>query len=89
MPTCRSFVDPPFVQRIAAGQDLRAMLLSGEIDAGVALRGAGSGAVAHGDPRCGRGGGRVVRRTGVYPMNHVVVGEGANCWPRIRGWPAS
>ena len=35
----QEFADPPFVQRISAGQDLRAMLLSGEIDAAVALAG--------------------------------------------------
>src|SRR5271157_5733190 len=35
----QEFSDPPFVQRIAAGQDLRTMLLAGEIDAAVALAG--------------------------------------------------
>src|SRR5579863_6715057 len=35
----QEFTDPPFVQRMAPGQDLRAMLLSGEIDAAIALAG--------------------------------------------------
>ena len=35
----QEFSDPAFVERIAPGQDLRAMLLSGEIDAAVALAG--------------------------------------------------
>ena len=33
----QEFVDPPFVARIAPGQDLRAMLRAGEIDAAIAL----------------------------------------------------
>src|ERR1700744_6469743 len=35
----QEFTDPPFVQRMTEGQDLRAMLLAGEIDAAVALPG--------------------------------------------------
>jgi 4,5-dihydroxyphthalate decarboxylase len=69
----QEFSDPPFVQRIAAGQSLPAMLLSGEVDAAVALSGvdpasvrtviADADAVAH----------AWSQRTGVYPINHVVV----------------
>jgi 4,5-dihydroxyphthalate decarboxylase len=69
----QEFVDPPFVQRIAEGQSLAAMLLSGEIDAGVALA---SVDPAKTDP--------VIRnpdyvaavwrlKTNVLPINHVVV----------------
>ena len=52
----QEFDDPPFVQRIAAGQDLRTMLLSGEIDAAVALAGIDPAQVRTGDPgrRCRR-----------------------------------
>jgi 4,5-dihydroxyphthalate decarboxylase len=64
--------DPPNVVRIAPGQDLKAMLLSGEIDAAIALAGldetkartviSDSDAAAAG----------WYRRTGAYPVNHVV-----------------
>jgi 4,5-dihydroxyphthalate decarboxylase len=68
----QEFVDPPFVHRVAPGQSLPAMLLSGEIDAAVAL------AV---DPAQFRTVISVAeaaaaawsRKTSVYPINHVVV----------------
>ncbi len=69
----QEFVDPPFVQRIAAGQDLRAMLLSGEIDAAVALAGLDPATVRPVIPDADAVATAWSRRTGVYPINHVVV----------------
>jgi 4,5-dihydroxyphthalate decarboxylase len=69
----QEFVDPPFVQRIAAGQDLRAMLLSGEIDAAVALAGLDPATVRPVIPDVDAVATAWSRRTGVYPINHVVV----------------
>jgi 4,5-dihydroxyphthalate decarboxylase len=69
----QEFVDPPFVQRIAPGQDLRAMLLSGEIDAAVALAGLDSATVRPVIADADAVAAAWSRRTGVYPINHVVV----------------
>ena len=69
----QEFVDPPFVQRMAAGQDLRAMLLSGEIDAAVALAGFDPAVVRTVIPDADAAAAEWSRRTGVYPINHVVV----------------
>ena len=79
----QEFVDPPFVQRMAAGQDLRAMLLSGEIDAAVALAGirSGGGSHSHTGRRCG--GGRMVTPDRRLPDQPHRRGEGraAGCAP--------
>ena len=69
----QEFADPPFVQRIAPDQDLRTMLLSGEIDAAVALAGLDAA-----QTRTVIGDADAVavawsRATGVHPINHVVV----------------
>lgn len=69
----QEFVDPPFVQRMAAGQDLRAMLLSGEIDAAVALAGFDPAVVRTVIPDADAVAAEWSRRTGVYPINHIVV----------------
>jgi 4,5-dihydroxyphthalate decarboxylase len=69
----QEFTDPPFVQRIAAGQDLRAMLLSGEIDAAVALAGIDPAAIRTVIPDAEAAAIAWSKRTGVYPINHVVV----------------
>ncbi len=69
----QEFVDPPFVQRMAAGQDLRAMLLSGEIDAAVALAGFDPAVVRTVIPDADVAAAEWSRRTGVYPINHIVV----------------
>jgi 4,5-dihydroxyphthalate decarboxylase len=68
----QEFVDPPFVRRIATGQQLPAMLLSGEIDAGIAL------AIDPAEVRPVISNADAVaaewsRKTGVFPINHVVV----------------
>ncbi len=69
----QEFPDPPFVQRIAAGQDLRAMLLAGEIDAAVALAGIDAAQIRTVIPDAAAAAAAWSRRTGVYPINHVVV----------------
>jgi len=69
----QEFADPPFVQRIAPGQDLRAMLLAGEIDAAVALAGVDPAAVRTVIPDADAVAEVWSRRTGVHPINHVVV----------------
>jgi 4,5-dihydroxyphthalate decarboxylase len=69
----QEFVDPPFVQRMATGQDLRAMLLSGEIDAAVALAGFDPATVRTVIPDADVAAAEWSRRTGVYPINHIVV----------------
>lgn len=68
----QEFVDPPFVQRIAAGQQLPAMLLSGEIDAGIALA-VDPAQVRPVIPNADAAAAEWSRQTGVYPINHVVV----------------
>jgi 4,5-dihydroxyphthalate decarboxylase len=69
----QEFHDPPFVERIAAGQDLRAMLLAGDIDAAVALAGIDAAQVRTVIPDADAAAVAWSRRTGAYPINHVVV----------------
>jgi 4,5-dihydroxyphthalate decarboxylase len=69
----QEFRDPPFVERITPGQDLRAMLLSGEIDAAVALAGLDASQVRTVIPDADVAAAEWQRKTGVYPINHVVV----------------
>jgi 4,5-dihydroxyphthalate decarboxylase len=69
----QEFTDPPFVQRIAPGQDLRAMLLAGEIDAAVALAGLDPAQVRPVIADADAAAAAWSRRTGVHPINHVVV----------------
>jgi 4,5-dihydroxyphthalate decarboxylase len=69
----QEFVDPPFVQRMTAGHDLRAMLLSGEIDAAVALAGFDPAVVRTVIPDADAAAAEWSRRAGVYPINHIVV----------------
>jgi 4,5-dihydroxyphthalate decarboxylase len=68
----QEFVDPPFVQRIAAGQQLPAMLLSGEIDAGIALA-IDPAQVRPVIPDAEAVAAEWSHKTGVFPINHVVV----------------
>ena len=68
----QEFVDPPFVQRIAAGQQLPAMLLSGEIDAGIALA-IDPAQVRPVIPDAEAVATEWSHKTGVFPINHVVV----------------
>jgi 4,5-dihydroxyphthalate decarboxylase len=69
----QEFADPPFVQRIVPGQSLPAMLLSGEIDAAVALAGVDAAQVRTVIPDADAVAAEWSARTGVYPINHVVV----------------
>jgi 4,5-dihydroxyphthalate decarboxylase len=68
----QEYRDPPNVSRIEPGQDLVAMLLSGEIDAGIALTGLDANAVRTVVPQAEEAAASWYRRTGVYPVNHVV-----------------
>jgi 4,5-dihydroxyphthalate decarboxylase len=69
----QEFTDPSFVQRIGAGQDLRTMLLAGEIDAAVALAGLDPAQIRTVIPDADAVAAAWSARTGVYPINHVVV----------------
>jgi len=69
----QEFADPPFVQRIASGQNLSAMLLSGEIDAAIALAGLDLAQVRTVIPDADAAAAGWSQKTGVYPINHVVV----------------
>jgi 4,5-dihydroxyphthalate decarboxylase len=66
------FEDPPFVEQIAEGQTLRAMLLAGEIDAAIALAGMDDTEVRTVIPDADAAAARWHRKTGAYPINHVV-----------------
>jgi 4,5-dihydroxyphthalate decarboxylase len=68
----QEFTDPPFVQRIAAGQQLPAMLLSGEIDAGIALT-IDAAQVRPVIPNADAAAAEWSYKAGVFPINHVVV----------------
>jgi 4,5-dihydroxyphthalate decarboxylase len=64
--------DPPNVERIGAGQDLRTMLLNGEIDAGIALVGIDESRIRPviADPNAAAA--AWFRKAGAYPVNHVI-----------------
>jgi 4,5-dihydroxyphthalate decarboxylase len=66
------YPDPPNVVRIGAAQSLAAMLLGGEIDAGIALAGLDAAAVRPviADPLAAAL--AWFRRTGAYPVNHLL-----------------
>jgi 4,5-dihydroxyphthalate decarboxylase len=68
----QEFADPPFVQRISPGKQLPPMLLSGEIDAGIALT-ADPAQVRPVIPNADAVAAEWSRKAGVYPINHVVV----------------
>jgi 4,5-dihydroxyphthalate decarboxylase len=69
----QEFTDPPFVQRIQPGQSLPAMLLSGELDAAVALAGVDPERTEMVIRNAGLASAAWRQRTGVIPINHVVV----------------
>ena len=66
------YPDPPNVVRIRPGQDLRAMLLNGEIDAGVALVGIDESKIRSVFPDPEAAAAAWYRKTGAYPVNHVI-----------------
>jgi 4,5-dihydroxyphthalate decarboxylase len=65
----QEYHDPPNVVR---GQDLKAMLMSGEIDAAIALAGLDVSQVRTVIPNADAAAAEWYRRTGAYPVNHVV-----------------
>jgi 4,5-dihydroxyphthalate decarboxylase len=69
----REYRDPPHVVRAAAGKTLRVMLLAGEIDAAIALRPmVDPKEVRTVIPDADAAAAEWYRKTGVYPVNHVV-----------------
>jgi 4,5-dihydroxyphthalate decarboxylase len=64
--------DPPNTIRLAPGADLTAMLMAGEVDAGIALTGLDPAQVRTVIPDADRAAADWFRRTGAYPVNHVV-----------------
>ena len=64
--------DPPNVERIDPGQDLKAMLLAGAIDAAIALPGLDPERVRTVIPDADAAAEAWYRATRVYPVNHVV-----------------
>jgi 4,5-dihydroxyphthalate decarboxylase len=65
----QEYQDPANVVR---GQDLKTMLLSGEIDAGIALSGLDPALVRTVIPNAEQAAADWYRQTGVYPVNHVI-----------------
>ena len=68
----QEYPDPPNVTRIAPGQSLPEMLRTGEIDAGVALTGLAAGTTRPVIPDAEAAAAAWFRKTGCYPVNHVV-----------------
>lgn len=68
----QEYADPPNVVRIAPGQDLAAMLLNGEIDAGIALAGLDASKVRPVIPDADAAAAAWYRKTGAYPVNHIL-----------------
>lgn len=66
------YADPPNSERIAAGKDLAQMLMAGEIDAGIALAGLDPMSVRTVIPDADKAAADWYRRSGVYPVNHVI-----------------
>ena len=64
--------DPPNTLRLAPGADLSAMLMAGEIDAGIALTGLDPAQVRTVIPDADAQAADWFRRIGAYPVNHVV-----------------
>lgn len=69
----QEFTDPPYVKRMAQGQDLRSLLLSGGVDAVIAVAGLDPAEVRTVIPAADAVAREWSRRTGVFPINHVVV----------------
>lgn len=68
----QEYTDPPNVVRIGPGQELKTMLLAGEIDAGIAFAGIDPGTVRPviADPMAAAN--AWFRKTGAYPVNHLL-----------------
>ncbi len=68
----QEYRDPPNVERIAPGQDLRAMLLAGTIDAGIALVGIDTTKIRPVIANPIEAASAWYRKVGAYPVNHVI-----------------
>ena len=68
----QEYVDPPNVVRLAPGQDLKAMLLAGEIDAGIAFAGIDPTAVRPVIAKPMEAAAAWFKKTGAYPVNHLL-----------------
>jgi 4,5-dihydroxyphthalate decarboxylase len=68
----QEYADPTNVVRAPSGRGLTAMLLDGEIDAGIALRGLDAAPVRPVIPDAAQQQAAWFRKTGAYPVNHVV-----------------
>ncbi|HEX3574967.1 MAG TPA: ABC transporter substrate-binding protein [Rhodopila sp.] len=68
----QEYVDPPNVQRIAPEQDLRTMLLTGEIDAGIAIAGIDPATVRPVIANPIQEAAAWYNKTGAYPVNHLL-----------------
>jgi 4,5-dihydroxyphthalate decarboxylase len=68
----QEYQDPANVLHIDAGQNLAAMLLTGEIDAGIALTGLDPALVRTVIPDAEKAAAYWYQRSGAYPVNHVV-----------------
>jgi 4,5-dihydroxyphthalate decarboxylase len=66
------YVDPPNVVRIASSQDLAAMLLSGEIDAGIAIAGVDPTTIRPVIANPMQQAAAWFAKTGAYPVNHLL-----------------
>lgn len=66
------YTDPPNVERIRTGQDLRAMLLNGEIDAGIALAGIDESRIRPVISKPDAAAAEWYSKVGAYPVNHVI-----------------
>ncbi len=64
--------DPPNTVRLAPGADLTALLMNGEIDAGIALAGLDPAQVRTVIPDADAAAAAWYARTGAYPVNHVL-----------------
>ncbi|HEX5325866.1 MAG TPA: ABC transporter substrate-binding protein, partial [Acetobacteraceae bacterium] len=64
--------DPAFVSRAPPGSDLSAMLIAGDIDAGIALRGADPAALRSVIPDAAAAAADWFQRTDIYPVNHAL-----------------
>lgn len=68
----QEYRDPPFTERLPPGADLGALLMSGAIDAGIALPGLDASQVRTVIPDADRAAADWYARTGAYPVNHVL-----------------
>jgi len=73
------YPDPPYVHREAAGKDLRAMLLAGEIDAEIGLAGLDASEVRTVIPDAAAVAADWGRRLSVRPVNHIVAVRSELC----------